>query len=217
MKNKIAALVAMTLTASLLSTPAVYGASFAKAEMLNENGLGRESKLELIDVIFGTSVDAEKAKAYYLLGTIAFSENKISTALDSWRTLSKKYPASKEAASVKDRIRQLSEIAGEVGKESVDNAIAQSYLRNGDFWAKGKDYKFTIDSSWIQSVEAAVTWYDKVIKDFPNTTASRIAYEEKMRTLIGWKELGRDGETYGVKRNFSRYMPQLLETFQSFE
>jgi len=217
MKNRMPSFAILTLTAALFSASPVHGASFAKAEMLNENGLVRESKLELIDLIFGSATDAEKAKAYYLLGTIAFSENRVGMALDSWRALAKKYPGSKEAALGKDRIRQLSEIAGEVGKESVDNAIAQSYLRNGDFWAKGKDYKFTIDASWIQTVEAAVTWYDKVIKDFPNSSASRIAYEEKMRTLIGWKELGRDGETYGLKRNFARYMPQLLETFHAFE
>jgi hypothetical protein len=195
----------------------VYSASFQKAEMLNEVGLTRESKIELVEVIFGTSTDVDKAKAYFLLGSIAFSENKTSVALESWRTLSKKFPSSKEAGLVKDRIRQLSEISGEVGKELVENAIAQSYLKHGDFWSKGKDYKFTVDNSWIQSVEAAITWYDKVIKDFPNSSASRVAYEEKMRTLIGWKDIGRDGETFGIKRNFSRYMPQLLETFAAFE
>lgn len=195
----------------------VYGVSYPKAEMLNEHGLVRESKSELIDILFSTAPDPEKAKAYYLLGSIAFSENKISTALESWRQLLKKYPTSREAILVKDRIKALAEIAGEAGKESVENAIAQSYLRHGDFWSKGKDYKFTIDTSWMPNVEAAITWYDKIIKEYPGSTASRIAYEEKMRTLLGWKEAGKDGDAYGIKQSFGTYMPQLLETFSGFE
>ena len=185
--------------------------------MLNEHGLVRESKSELIDVLFSAAPDPEKAKAYYLLGSIAFTENKISTALESWRQLLKKYPTSKEAILVKDRIKELAEIVGEAGKESVENAIAQSYLRHGDFWSGGKDYKFTIDTSWIPNVEVAISWYDKVIKEYPGSTASRVAYEEKMRTLLGWKDAGRDGDAHGIKQNFGTYMPQLLETFNSFE
>lgn len=194
-----------------------YGASYPKAEMLNEHGLVKESKSELIDVLFSTAPDTEKAKAYYLLGSIAFTENKNRTALESWRQLLKKYPTSKEAILVKDRIKELAEIVGEAEKESIENAIAQSYLRHGDFWSGGKDYKFTIDTSWIPNVEAAITWYDKVIKEYPSSTASRVAYEEKMRTLLGWKDAGRDGDAHGVKQNFGAYMPQLLETFNSFE
>lgn len=194
-----------------------HGASFQKAEMLNQHGLVNESKAELIEIVFSKSADAEKAQAYYLLGSIAFSEKKISTALDTWRKLVSKYPSSKEAALVQDRIKQLAEIVGEVSKESVDNAIAETYLRHGDFWSSGKDYKFTIDTSWIPHVETANKWYDKAIKEFPGTTASRIAYEEKMRTLLGWKELGQYGESQGIKASFYLYMPQLLETFSAFE
>jgi tetratricopeptide (TPR) repeat protein len=195
----------------------VYGASYPKAVMLNEHGLIGESKSELIDVLFSTAPDTEKAKAFYLLGSIAFTENKISTALESWWQLLKKYPTSKEAITVKDRIKELAEIVGEVEKESIENAIAQSYLRNGDFWSKGKDHNFIIDSSWIQNVEVAITWYDKVIREYPGSTASRVAYEEKMRTLLGWKEAGKDGKEYGVKQSLVLYMPQLLETFKDFE
>jgi tetratricopeptide (TPR) repeat protein len=195
----------------------VYGASYPKALMLNEHGLSKESKAELINIIFSKAKDSEKAKAYYLLGSIAFDENKISVALDSWRKLVEKYPKTKEAGLVRDRIKELSEIVGEIEKASIENAVAQSYIRHGDFWSKGKDYKFTIDSSWIPRVEAATKWYEKVIKEFPNSTASRVAYEEKIRTLLGWKDPGQYGERHGIEENFSKYMPQLLKTFNAFE
>lgn len=214
MKNRIIASVGIFLISATLTT---YGASFPKAEMLNENGLVKESKAELIDVLFSSAPDTEKAKSFYLLGSISFAEKKVSTALNTWRQLLAKYPTSKEANLVKDRIRELAEIVGEVERESVENSVAQSYIGHGDFWSKGKDYKFTIDSSWIPNVESAIVWYDKVIKDFPNSSASRVAYQEKMRTLLGWKEVGRDGEAHGIKGNFNLYIPQLLETFSSFE
>jgi tetratricopeptide (TPR) repeat protein len=197
-------------------TQPVAAASFAKAEILNENGLLHEAKIELIDVIFSNAVDAEKTKSYQLLGAINYSDGKITPALAAWRTLVQKYPSSKEALFVKDKIKELAEAAGESAKENIDNAVAQSYLRSGDFWSKGKSYKFTIDSSWIPQVETAIEWYDRTVKEFPGSTAARVAYEEKMRTLLGWKEIGRDGESYGLSKSFS-YMPLLLETFASYE
>jgi len=214
MKKIIISYVMVLILSSVMN---VNGASFQKALMLNEHGLSKEAKSELIDIVFSNAQNSEKAKAYYLLGSIAFDENRISVALDSWRKLVKQYPNTKEAGLVRDRIKELAEIVGEIEKESINNVLAQSYIRHGDFWSKGKDNKFIIDSSWIQMVEAATKWYDKVIKEFPNSTASRVAYEEKMRTLIGWKELGRDGDKYGIKESFYRYMPQLLETFNAFE
>lgn len=170
---------------SLLIPTISFASSIDKAMMLNEHGLKQESKAELIDVIFSKAGAENKAHAYYLLGGIAFDENKISTALDSWITLSKKYPKSRHATLVKDRIKELSEIVGESAKESIDNVVALSYLRHGDFWSKGKDSTFTIDSSWIPNVESATKWYDKVIAEFPNSTASKIAYQDKIRTILG--------------------------------
>lgn len=196
---------------------AASSASVEKAVVLNRHGLTQEAKSELISVVFSKSADSEKAQAYYLLGGIAFDENMVSVALDSWRDLVRKYPDSSQAKTVKDRINELAEIVGESAKESVENAIALSYLRHGDFWSRGKDSKFTIDSSWIPEVESAIKWYDKVISEFPKSTASRIAYQNKLRTLLGWEESGRYGDKHGIRSSFAKYMPQLLETFASFE
>lgn len=202
---------------SLFSAPASFAASFEKAQMLNKHGLTKEAKAELIDVIFSKSDDSSKAQAYYLLGSIAFDENRISVALDTWRDLSKNYPNSEQSRIVKDRIQELAEIVGESAKESIENAVALSYLRHGDFWSRGKDNIFTIDSSWIPNVETSIKWYDKVISEFPKSAASRVAYEDKMRTLLGWKESGRDGSKHGIEESFDKYIPQLLETFSSFK
>ena len=211
MKKIISCVAVMILSSAMYA----YGASYPKASMLNEHGLSKEAKSELIDIVFSNAPEGEKAKAYYLLGSIAFDENKISVALDSWRKLVKEYPKTKEAGLVQTRIKELAEIVGEMGQESIDNAVAQSYIRHGDFWSSGKDVGFTIDSSWISHLEAATKWYDKVIKEFPASTAARIAYEAKMRTLLGWE--GRSGRQYGVKASLLLTMPELIETFNAFE
>jgi len=202
---------------SLLFAPAAFSAAIEKANMLYQHGLTKEAKTELIDIVFSKSDDSSKAQAYYLLGSIAFEENKITVALDSWRDLSKKYPNSEQALIVKDRINELAEIVGESVKESTANVIARSYLRHGDFWSKGKSEIFMIDSSWIPNVETALKWYDKVISEFPKSAASRIAYKNKIRTLIGWEESGKYGSKYGIEQNFEKYMPQLLEAFALLE
>lgn len=66
-------------------------------------------------------------------------------------------------------------------------------------------------------MEAAIKWYDRVITEFPKSEASRIAYKGKLRTLLGWKESGKYGSSYGIKANFYQYMPHLVRTFAEFE
>ena len=205
------------LSVCFLSSSAALAASVQKAQMLNQHGLKAEAKTELINVIFSKSNSNDKAQAYYLLGNMAFEESKVGVALDSWRSLVAKYPKSKQAQLVKNKIKELAEIVGESAKESIDNAVALSYLRHGDFWSRGKNSRFTVDSSWIPNLETAIKWYDKVISEFPGSVASRIAYQDKLRTLLGWKESGKYGSSYGIEKSFSKYMPQVLKTFDAFE
>jgi hypothetical protein len=207
----------LVVVAALGCASTLFAASVEKAGMLRRHGLLPQAKAELIDVIFSTAGDATKARAYYDLGSVAFEERNVSAALDTWSQLAEKYPKSDEAVRVKDRIRELADIVGEVGRTSTDNAIAESYVRHADFWSEGKDEIFKIDSSWISNVEAAVKWYDKVIQEFPKTTAARLAYEGKLRALLGWKEAGQYGESHGTKKNHGTYMPQVVTTFSAFE
>ncbi len=192
-------------------------ASVEKAQMMLQHGMTQEAKMVLINVIFGEMNNDQIPEAYYLLGSIAFEEDRIAVAQDTWKTLITEYPESDEAKIVKDRIDELAEIVGEFMEESIDNALALSYLRHGNFWSKGKSDRFIIDSSWITNIDAALKWYDKIINEFSGSAASRIAYENKIRALIGWEDPGRYGSSHGIRRSFSTYMPLLLETFNEFE
>lgn len=197
-----------------LAASTVQGASLDKADMLDKHGLLSDAKRELIDVYFGPDPKA-KAQALYLLGALEFRDNNVTAAMHAWRELATRFPKSEQAALVADRLKQLAEIVQDVSKSSAENAVAQSYISHGDFWSSKKRERFTIDSSWLPRVEMAIAWYDRVLKEFPRTTAARIAHEQKIRTLLGWED-GR-AEKEGVAGDFATYMPQLLASFTAFE
>ena len=191
--------------------------SIEKANLFLENNLVSDAKREFIQIITSSGSKDEEATAYYQLGTLSFEDNNIEGALNTWKKLVAEYPNSPEAEQVKDNIQELTQIVGETSKESINNAIAASYLKNGDFWSEDKKTIFTIDSSWIPKVESSIKWYDKVITEYPKSVASKVAYKKKLRTILGWKDIGQYGSKYGIRGNFQKYIPLLLSTFKSFE
>ena len=192
---------------SNLMVSSAFAASVEKAQMLNKHGLVKEAKAELIEVIFGKSDDSSKAQAYYLLGVIAFEENKVNVAIDSWRDLIKNFPESDMAKLVKDKVIELAEFTSEIPTEAIDNALALSYLKNGDFWAKGKTKTFSIDSSATGQNELAIKWYDKVISEFPKSIAARVAYENKIFLYL----------SLCIKEGNDKNISQVIEVFTVFE
>ena len=194
-------------------------ASIEKAILLKAHGLNDDAKRELIDLIFDENVKGkDKPSAYYLLGEIAFDENRIQTATKTWGYIVEKYPDSDEALMVKKRMDELSKVTLAVHTESFeidDYSVAKLYLKNADFWSEGKNNRWMIDSSWIPKIEFALKWYDKVISEFPRSEATRVAYIGKIRTLLGWKEA--DGVVHGVRTDSFDYLKKLVDTFRSFE
>ena len=227
-------MIAIVVLWVVVFTTAAIGSPLDKAKLLRLHGLAPEAKKELIDIIYSKQKASAKAEAYYILGSMAFEQNQISAALETWTQLVTDFPNSDQAKLVKDRINQLSEIIGETSRTVVENAVAQSYLRHAKFWSEDEmRKKFTIESSLISNVSVAVSWYDKVIAEFPNTEASRQAYEDKMKTLIGKIQILIDKKADELKEykyesvraivkeqfanEFNRYMPKLLETFSAYE
>ena len=207
---------------ALFFSPLARADDLSKAEQYRNFGLIDKAKELYIEIAFNDegSVFGSNEKrpiALYSLGSIAFDENRVGLALEVWSLLVSDHPDSDEAEEVADRLAGLAQISGESVQESLENAVAASYLKHGDFWSSDRNRRFTIDSSWIKKVEAANYWFDRVIAEFPASAAARVAFESKMQTLLGWKERGQYGSSYGVKDSFATYMPQLLETFASYE
>jgi tetratricopeptide (TPR) repeat protein len=192
------------------------GQSLALARRLGDHGLSNEAKREFISVVqAATASAADKAEALYQLGQLSFAEGRYKTALADWAELQQKFPASQQAKDLSDRLAQLREVVQNQSDESISNAVAASYLRNADFWSDAPD-KFTIDASWLPKVELAVTWYDRVIKEYPQSDVAGLAYGRKLRALLGWREATQYGSNYGTKASFAKYMPMVLSTFDEF-
>ncbi len=201
----------------LLIAGVAQSQSYEKALMLEEHGLRVEAKRELIEVIFAEQQpNTKKAQALYLLGSISIDESRIEAGLSRWRELQSRYPNSEVANQVANRADELAVLVGESAKSVVNNAVASSYLRHGDFWSRGKVSVLTIDNSWIPKVEPAIKWYDLVIAEFPSTPAARIAFESKMKTLYGWEEPGRYGSKHGSFKDPAHYMPLLVQCFEEY-
>jgi TolA-binding protein len=160
--------------------------------------------------------DQAKAEALYLLGQVSFEEGDYTVALEDWEILIERFPDSKQTGEIANRLSQFREIITHDTETTIFSVVARSYLNNGDFWSNAKSM-FNIDYSWMPNVELAVSWYDKMLAEFPKTNASEVAYRRKLFTLLGWKEAGRDGESYGAFADFKKYIPQILETFTSYE
>ena len=188
--------------ALLVALPA--GVAFADRtdipEKYYEHGLIEDAKRAFIAIIFDRKADdAEKAKSLSFLGDIAFDEREVSLALKTWRELIETFPDSDEARLAVERIDQIGQMVETTTGDTLDNAIARSYIRHGDWWSRGKEESLTIDTSWIPSDKVAIAWYDRIVEEFPDTEAAVLALKKKFYTVYGWEEPGQYGETYGVR------------------
>ena len=205
------------LLLALTAAAALFAQDAALARDLYVHGLKPHALQVIIELLHNPkTAPPEKAECLYYMGQIAFDESSYSTALDDWKRLIKEYPNSSRTVELKDRLNQLQEVFAKSTDASIDSLVARSYIRNGDFWSKG-DRRFTIDSSWLPHVELAISWYDRVIQEYPGADPAKLAFERKLFTLIGWKEPGRDGSAYGLEVDYRKYLPLVLKTFAEFE
>ena len=96
----------------------------------------------------------------------------------------------------------------------------RNYLSNGDFYSQDKPRRLGIDASFIDKVDTAIWWYDKVISEFPGTEEANIALRSKIRTLIGWDDgYGKDKEYFGLydRAKGTKYFPLVEITFHELE
>jgi tetratricopeptide (TPR) repeat protein len=194
-----------------------FGQSVEVANDYYEHGLHDKAKDMLLTAIHSPStIPASKARALYLLGQISFDEGQIKVAVSDWKTLIKDYPQTSEAKEIGDRLQQLTEVLSKELDTHVNSAVAGSYISNGDFWTDKGD-RFTIDSSYLDETELATFWYDRVIHEFPGSDDAELAYRKKLFAIIGYREPGEYGSSWGAKGNYKLYMPVLLSAFAEME
>ena len=100
------------------------------------------------------------------------------------------------------------------------DATPKNYIMNGNFYSQDKPRRLGIDSSYIDKVDTAIWWYDKVLEEFPGTKEANEALREKIRTLIGWTDgYGDDREEFGLhnRRKGRKYFPLIEAAFLELE
>ena len=101
----------LTIVLMIAMSGLTIDASIEKAILLKAHGLNDDAKRELINLIFQEDSESkDKPHAYYLLGAIAFDENRIRAATKTWDYIIQEYPDSDEALMVKERINELSKV-----------------------------------------------------------------------------------------------------------
>ncbi|WP_321298013.1 tetratricopeptide repeat protein [Marinifilum fragile] len=203
--------------ALMFLTSIVHSQSISTAKDYYKHNL-KEKGLEEFILVYnnpGSSTE-DKSEALFFMGQISFDLGQYSVAMDDWEQLINDYPESNYAVEIQAKLIQLNEVFSGSIDENISSSIAKSYMKNGDFYSGSKNV-FSIDNSWLPKVELSIDWYDKVIAEFPGSNASEIAYRKKMFAIIGWKEPGQYGQSYGIRKSFKNYMPLLLQTFTEFE
>lgn len=181
-----------------------------------QHGLLEDAKRGFIDIALdGKAEDDEKAKSLSALGDIAFDQGKIALALETWTELIETYPDSEETRLVTERLDQIGQIVESTTDSTAENVVARSYIRHGDWWSRGKEERIIIDTSWIPSDQVAISWYERVISEFPNSPSATLALKKKFYTVYGWEESGKYGNTYGVKK--TGRVSDLIEVFVELE
>lgn len=181
-----------------------------------------DDKAKEIFIEIALSPDAtndDKASAIYQLGTIALNENNLDTAMNEWSLLQEQFPEKAKEFDIAGKLKTLSDIYGTAADRKLQNAIAQSYIRNGDFYTQEKSERTTIDTSWIPVIEASTGWYDRVINEFPNTPEARSAYLKKFSAIVGWRGRGKYDSDYGLFNDFqvNQALKQLEGLISEFE
>jgi tetratricopeptide (TPR) repeat protein len=201
----------------------LFAASIAESQSLSlateylDHNLKEHALLEFIQVYNASqSSSNEKAEALYYMGQISFDSQRYDAAMKDWKRLVSAFPETSWAKEINDRLVQLRDIFTKISDENIDSVIAKSYINNGDFWSNS-ERTFMIDSSWLPNVELANDWYNKVIQEFPGTTAAEVAFKHKLFNLIGWVDSGKYGSKYGLKADFGQYMPIFVDTFNDME
>lgn len=217
-KEPRVSLVVETLSQDYLRTRNQFSPFLQRAIWMYESHLARDAQLALIEFLVQPQIDSlEKSAAIYLLGLISYEENQVQSAVKIWQTLIEECPESYERKLVEDRLPELLQNSQVVSSEYVDEVRASIYIRNGDFWIEGREPGYFIDNSFINNIEASVHWYNRAISEFPGSTAARLAHEQKLKALIGWKDKENFGIAFGAMGEYGTFMPKVLEAFQAFE
>ena len=158
------------------------------AQDLMDHGLYDKSIESYLTIYYQTEDKKEKAICLLNLGKLSMKRGNTQLAVKNWRRLVDEFPTSVEAAEIKESINQIiiAKALSDANEEEeslndlYDQAKAIKYLENAAFFKPDRLIeKFIIDPSFIDTGALAISWLDKIIKEFPNTNLHFICLKKK--------------------------------------
>ncbi len=198
----------------------LFSQNIEMAKALNQHGLKDKALEEFIKIYFNnSSIVAVKAEALYYMGDISFKSSNIDIALLDWDELVKKYPDTEFAKMAQENILQINGALNKLSHKNNLSVIASVYFNNAKFWDDSPE-QYTIEERGILSLDMALYWYDRIIKEFPNSVSSELAQEKKIKCLISGISTGSGRELitrYKDYRYFDLDIPKVIEAYNKLE
>ena len=195
----------VALTIGLLAAAVLQAQDVDWARDLYIHGLKDRAMESFIAILHTPSSAAQKAEALYYIGQISFEQGSFATAMNDWEQLVAEYPKSSRALELKDRFTQLREVYSKLADPPIDSVVARSYLKNGDFWAS-TERKFSLETKYLPALDLGVAWYDRVVKEFPDSEAADVAMQRKVFLWLAYAD-----------EDWPRNLQGLLDAFSAYE
>jgi tetratricopeptide (TPR) repeat protein len=189
----------------VVAAAALHAQDIPWARDLYIHGLKDRAMESFIAILHTPSTADDRAEALYYIGQISFEQGSFATAMNDWEKLVADYPKSPRALELKDRFTQLREVYSKLADPPLDSVVARSYIKNGDFWAGG-ERKFSLETKFLPSLDLGVSWYDRVINEFPGSMASDVAMQRKVFLWLSFAD-----------EDWPRNLQGLLDAFAAYE
>ena len=168
--------------------------SFAKDLM--EFGQYDKAIESFLNILYQSDSDEEKVLCLDNLGRISLLKNDSELAIKTWERIINDYPDSNLVGDVKLMIEQVILADSLTNINSQDDDIAgrfdlakgAKYFENAEFFQPDDlSEKFIINTDLINTRAFAISWLDKIIKEFPKSGLHLKALKKKFFILRGTK------------------------------
>ena len=164
--------------------PLLPAQSAAQAAMFYKHRLVEDAKRTAIQTLFADRGATAQLQCKALLARIACDEHRIADAVELWQDIARSHPDTDEGKVAAELVLQWSTLAREEVPPAAEPAAA-AWFSAARFWLGDLPRTPPIDTSWLDTAEAATFWLRKVVDTFPKSPAAAEALAQIVRAHLG--------------------------------
>lgn len=195
----------------------------AEAEMFYKHRLVEDAKRTAIQTLFHVADPGVKLRCKSLLARIAMDENRPTDAVELWQDIVTNHPDTQEAATAAQLLQQWATLARTGEAPAPSDARTATWFSAAAFWMGDIPRQPAIDTTWLNSSEAAEFWLRKIVAEYPGTRDAEEALASIVRLHLGsqgdaeaeghragghgaWGAASRSGTSGKPSRGFEEHM-----------